>query len=97
MVRAIVVAEIYEKVIRVRLGASDDNAAVTLMSTDIERIIFGMRTIHEVWACTIQVAIATYMTYRHLGPVFAVSIGVVIICMACLGYLLKFTGKAQKA
>ncbi|KAF2470392.1 putative ABC multidrug transporter [Lindgomyces ingoldianus] len=97
MTRAILVTEIYNKATQVHIGAGDNSAAVTLMSTDIERIIYGMRTLHDVWACVLQVAIAGCMAFRHLGPIFAVSMGVVIICTACLGYLLKFTGSAQRA
>lgn len=96
MTRAILVTEIYNKATRVPFGAGDDSAAVTLMSTDIERIIFGMRSLHDVWACVLQVAIAAYMAYRHLGPFFAASMGVVIICTVGLGYLLKFSGGAQR-
>jgi hypothetical protein len=49
------------------------------MSTDVERIINGLRLMHEFWANLIQVVIATYLLQRELGVAcvapIAVSIG----------------------
>ncbi len=56
MVRSILVAEVFQKSTTVRLGAVKNNAAVTLMSSDIERIDVGIRPLHDIWASLIQVA-----------------------------------------
>jgi ATP-binding cassette subfamily C (CFTR/MRP) protein 1 len=73
------VTAIYRKTTEISLTALDNSAAVTLMSTDVERIINGLRLMHEFWANLIQVAIATYLLQRELGVAcvapIAVSIG----------------------
>jgi ABC-type multidrug transport system fused ATPase/permease subunit len=97
MARSILVTEIFAKATRARIGASDDSAAVTLMSTDIERANLGFRSLHDIWASVIQVALAAWMLYNQLGIVFVAPMGVVIICFAGLVILMKFTGDSQRA
>ncbi|KAF3490889.1 ABC multidrug transporter [Arthroderma uncinatum] len=58
---------------------SDPKAAVTLMSTDVERIIFGLRSFHEFWANTLQAGLLAYLLERQLGVAFIVPLVVAII------------------
>jgi ATP-binding cassette subfamily C (CFTR/MRP) protein 1 len=67
MTRGILVAAIYEKTIQISTTALDDSAAVTLMSTDVERIVQSMRKIHEFWANSIEVGLATWLLKQKLG------------------------------
>jgi ATP-binding cassette subfamily C (CFTR/MRP) protein 1 len=73
------VTAIYRKTTEISLTALDNSAAVTLMSTDVERIINGLRLMHEFWANLIQVVIATYLLQREIGVAcvapIAISIG----------------------
>ena len=70
---------IYSKTTEISLTALDNSAAVTLMSADVERIILGLRSIHEFWASLIQVGIATYLLQREIGVAcvapIAISVG----------------------
>lgn len=52
------------------LSAASDASAVTLMSTDVERIVLGMAKIHDAWSTLVQVACAMYILYRQVGAVF---------------------------
>ena len=97
MARSILVIETFSKATKARIGTEDDNAALTLMSTDIERIKMGFRTLHEVWAGIIQVALAAWMLYNQLGVVFVASIVLVIVYFVGLGILINFTGDSQRA
>jgi ABC-type multidrug transport system fused ATPase/permease subunit len=97
MVRSILVPEVFLKATKARVGATDTNAALTLMSTDLERIRMGFRTLHELWACLIQVAIAAWMLYRLVGVIFLAALGVVLACFICLGVLMNYAGDSQKA
>jgi ABC-type multidrug transport system fused ATPase/permease subunit len=97
MIRSILVPEVFKNATIARVGATDRNAALTLMSTDLERIRMGFRTLHEIWACLIQVTLAAWMLYRQLGVVFVASFGIIILCFAGLGVLINFTGDAQRA
>ncbi|RAH75408.1 putative ABC multidrug transporter [Aspergillus aculeatinus CBS 121060] len=97
MVRSILVTEMFHAATRARLGSSDDNAALTLMSTDMERIRMGLRFVHETWASLIQAGLATWMLYRQLGVVFIAPVGVVVVCFVGLGVLINFTGDSQRS
>src|SRR5690349_14412500 len=97
MARSILVTEIFLKATKARIGVADDSAALTLMSTDIERIRVGFRSLHETWASMIQAALAAWMLYNRLGVVFVAPIGIVIVCFTCLGILINFTGDSQRA
>ncbi|KAM7191633.1 putative ABC multidrug transporter [Naviculisporaceae sp. PSN 640] len=96
MARSILVTETYICATRARFGVQDDNAAMTLMSVDIERINQGFRPLHDLWASVIQVAIASWMLYRQLRIVFLAPIVVVLICVAALGFLMSFTIESQR-
>lgn len=80
-----------------RIGTGDDTAALTLMSTDMERIKKGFRTMHEVCAGSIQVVLVAWMLYNRLGVVFIAPIVLIIVCFVVLGVLINFTGDSQRA
>ena len=97
MVRSILIVEIYRKATVARIDTGRDSAALTLMSTDMERINNGLRSIHDIWASLIQVALASWMLYVQLGVVFVAPIALVLACVAALGVLMKLTGDSQRA
>ncbi|EAW21065.1 putative ABC transporter [Aspergillus fischeri NRRL 181] len=97
MVRSILVTETFKAATRIRLGSGDDSAALTLMSTDMERIRMGLRFVHETWASMIQAGLAAWMLYRQLGVVFIAPVGVVVVCFVGLGILINFTGDSQRS
>ena len=97
MARSILVTEVFIKATRARIGTGDDSAALTLMSTDIERIKLGFFSLHDIWASTIQAALASWMLYNRLGVVFVVPMVVVAVCFVGLTVLIRFTGDSQRA
>ncbi|KAI5231758.1 multidrug resistance-like protein [Aureobasidium subglaciale] len=97
MVRSILVTEIYLRTTQARLGSSKDSAAVTLMSTDMERIDLGFRSLHETWACMIQAALASWLLYKQIGVLFVAPIGVVLASFAVLMVSMKFAGDSQRS
>ncbi|KAH6867400.1 putative ABC multidrug transporter [Thelonectria olida] len=97
MTRSILVTETFIRATEARIGTNDHNAALTLMSTDIERIRMGLRMVHNVWAGMIQAALAAWMLYIRLGLVFVAPIGIVVVCFTLLGILVNFTGDSQRA
>lgn len=81
MIRGSLISTIGWKVGRLRLYAqSDSHAAVSLMSTDMERIILGLQFIHEIWAAVIQSSIATYLLGRQMGVACVAPVVIVVIC-----------------
>jgi ABC-type bacteriocin/lantibiotic exporter with double-glycine peptidase domain len=93
--RSILVTEVFFKATEAGIGGPEDSAALTLMSTDMERIRVGIYSLHEVWACMIQAALAAWMLYIRLGAVFIAPIAVVLVFFTILGFLMSFIGRAQ--
>lgn len=68
----------YSRVNDLSIMNTDDSAAMTLMSTDVERITIGLNMMHETWAGVIEVAIGIYLLYRQLGTPAFVAMGVAL-------------------
>ena len=83
MFRGGLVSLIYSKTLVIVDATSNDAAAVTLMSTDIERICSGLQNIHEVWANSIEVAIAIYLLAMQVGVASVVTVGLIIGQVPC--------------
>lgn len=96
MLRSILVTETFITATKARIGTNDDSAALTLMSTDIERIRMGFRQLHDIWASLIQVALCAWLLDRRLGVVFVAPIVVVVLCFFGLAILMNFIGTAQR-
>ncbi|KAJ5783587.1 ABC multidrug transporter [Penicillium psychrosexuale] len=97
MVRSILVTETFAAATRAQTGSSDDSAALTLMSTDMERINMGLFYVHETWASIFQAALASWMLYERLRVVFLAPMGVIFACFFGLGILIHFTGDSQRS
>ncbi|KAI1340793.1 ATPase-like protein [Xylariaceae sp. FL0016] len=97
MVRGALVGAVYRSTTRMKLSAAGDGAAITLMSTDVERIRLGLLNLHEFWANGIEVGLASWLLYRQVGAAFAAPLVVVILCILGGAYLNKFTGRRTKA
>lgn len=78
MLRAGLVSIIYRKTGTLSVKDIDPATSMTLMSADIERIVQGWQTMHEVWANAIEVGIAMYLLERQLGVACVVPIAVSI-------------------
>lgn len=90
-VRAGLVALVYDKTMRISTSAIDKSSAVTIMSADIERIVVGLKTIHDLWANIIQVALTGWLLERMTG----VAVILPIVMAAACGYgTLKISGAA---
>lgn len=79
MIRACLVSAVGWQTLRIDVHAmSDPKAPVTLMSTNVERILFGLRSFHEFWATVVQVGILTYLLHRQLGVALVVPVVVTV-------------------
>lgn len=66
-IRGALISVIYGKLLRLSLTRPDKSAAITLMSTDTDRICFVLERINELWAGIIEVAIATFLLEQQVG------------------------------
>ncbi|KAI0476031.1 ABC multidrug transporter [Xylariaceae sp. FL0804] len=96
MARGCLVAAIYTKSTEARAVAGDENGALTLMSTDMERIRFGFSGMHEIWANLVEVVIASWLLYLHLGAAFAAPIVIVVACVIGTLIPMKMASRAQE-
>ncbi|PQE21513.1 ABC multidrug transporter protein [Rutstroemia sp. NJR-2017a BVV2] len=80
MIRGGLICVIYNVTLTLDANSTDDSAAVTLMSTDIERIGIGFSTVDSLWAGPIEAGIAVYLLQRELG---LACIAPVIVSLAC--------------
>jgi hypothetical protein len=78
MMRGGLLSMLYTKATEVTLTEVDPSSSLTLMSADVERIVNGMQTAHEIWANTIEVVVAIYLLSRQLGVACAIPIAVAV-------------------
>jgi hypothetical protein len=78
MVRAGLVSMIYRKTGDLSLKDVDPATSMTLMSADMERIVQGWQTMHEIWGNAIEVGVAIYLLEKQLGVACAVPVAVSI-------------------
>lgn len=80
MIRGCLVSAIGGKTLQLNTHSVEDpKAAVTLMSTEVERVTFGLRSFHEFWANAIQAGILAYLLERQLGIAFMVPLIIAIL------------------
>ncbi|KAF2761934.1 canalicular multispecific organic anion transporter 1 [Pseudovirgaria hyperparasitica] len=80
IVRACLVSAISSKAGTIdNASAKDPQATLTLMSSDVERVVEGLRTAHELWANVLQVAVATYLLSREVGVACVIPVLVAIM------------------
>ncbi|KAJ4397176.1 hypothetical protein N0V93_001400 [Gnomoniopsis smithogilvyi] len=97
MVRACLATAIYQKSLQAPASATNDSAALTLMSSDIETFKMGLMFLHEFWATPIQVAVACWLLERQLGAACAAPIVLVLVCVFCSTMVMRFVGPRQMA
>jgi len=57
---------IYKKTLKLSSSKVEGNASLTLMSSDIERILLSVKYLHEMWASLLVVGVALALLYREL-------------------------------
>ncbi|CCF42960.1 ABC transporter [Colletotrichum higginsianum] len=95
MSRGCLSAIIYKKTTEASLVGAGDAAAVTLMSTDTERIIRGFYSLHEFWANIIEIALGCWLLESQLGVAFVAPIVVILVCTGITAAAAKLTGERQ--
>ncbi|CRG89601.1 Multidrug resistance-associated protein 1 [Talaromyces islandicus] len=96
IIRGMLSTAVFHHTTMAPLAVSEDKAALTLMSTDIDRITSGIRDIHELWANTIQIGIATYLLQIELGYACVAPVVICTLAFATITYLSRWTKVFQK-
>jgi ATP-binding cassette subfamily C (CFTR/MRP) protein 1 len=77
-VRAGLTTKIYRHTTALHTRHVQDSAVLTLMGTDVERIVSALRTVHELWANVFEITIGVWLLTRQVS--FA-SIMPLTICL----------------
>jgi hypothetical protein len=78
MLRGGLVSIIYRKTSTLSLKDMDPATSMTLMSADMERIVQGWQTMHEIWGNSVEVGVAIYLLEAQLGVACVVPVAVSI-------------------
>ncbi|KAK7705808.1 hypothetical protein SLS64_007756 [Diaporthe eres] len=93
--RSALVTAIFQKMTELN-STHLDTKILTLMSTDVERITQGgLYPIHDIWANTIEVILASWFLHRQLGAAFIAPILVVSASVVSTSFIAKFAGPAM--
>ncbi|PMD49040.1 ABC transporter-like protein [Hyaloscypha variabilis F] len=97
MVRGSLVNSIYKQTLDLSITSLDESAAVTLMSSDVERICQAISPIHSVWSSPLEIGLAIWLLQKEVG--FGLFGPLVITALAVSGpfFISGAMGKAQKA
>lgn len=96
-VRGCLVSSVFRQMTRLKANASTEKAAsLTLMSSDVERIIQNVKFLHDYYANLVEGALAAWLLQRQLGLAFLVPIGVVLVCFCISLNMGKLSGPRQK-
>ncbi|KAK3353395.1 ABC transporter [Lasiosphaeria hispida] len=79
-VRGGLVATIYRNMLKIRAETANSSAALSLMSTDVDRVTMSSYIIVNIVPNLIQIAIALYILSVQLG---ATAVAPIILCVAC--------------
>lgn len=95
--RAILVEIIYRRTFVTSPAAPQNSDAVTLMSTDVERITTGLRTFPEMWASIVIIALAIRLLQGKLDVDVLGPSAVVLLCTGLAAWVASGAGVAQKS
>lgn len=67
MIRGSLVSIIYRKTLKLHLNEAKSSAALTLASSDVDRIGLTVESGHEIWASSIETILALVLLQRQLS------------------------------
>ncbi|KAL5362924.1 P-loop containing nucleoside triphosphate hydrolase protein [Aspergillus floccosus] len=84
-IRGVLCTVIYSKTLATPSYACNHTTAMTLMSTDMDRIITGLQRIHNLWASLMEMAFCMWLLYREL---FLAGITPIVVALVSSGVAL---------
>ncbi|KAK3319769.1 ABC transporter [Cercophora scortea] len=90
------IALIYERTLQTRTADLGDITAVSVMGTDVERIVSGLQSIHEIWGSFLEIGIACWLLERQLFLACLAPILIVLVFVAITSKLSANFGNLQR-
>jgi hypothetical protein len=78
MMRGSLICLIFDATLHLDAGEAGESAAVTLMSTDIDRVALGLELSDNLWAAPIEIGIAIFLLECQLGLACLAPVGMTI-------------------
>lgn len=97
MIRAGLISKIYNRTLSLRPQDLGDVAAITMMGTDVERVVVSLKNMHELWASLLQVGVAIWLLERQVGVACLIPVLFAAVSVAAVAQVSARSAKAQKA
>ncbi|KND90065.1 Multidrug resistance-associated protein 1 [Tolypocladium ophioglossoides CBS 100239] len=97
MFRGASVSLIYNRALLIQDGLYDESAAITLMSTDVDRITACLTELNECWARAVEVVLGFFLLALQLGWVCVVPIIIVVVSFFGARHIASQIGGSQKS
>lgn len=88
---------IYQKTLSLKSTAADEGSPVSLMNVDVERFLFGITKLHDLWGGFIMTLIGLYLLYIQVGWAFIAPFVVIGISTVVSGQVGKSVAPRQLA
>ncbi|KAI4863021.1 putative ATP-binding cassette transporter [Hypoxylon rubiginosum] len=88
---------IFQKTLRLKQEKGVESKILTLMISDVHRIVTTLAYVHELWTAPLETAIGTWLLWRQVGPSSLTILGIALICTFTSTYIGKHIGVQQKS
>ncbi|KAH8694908.1 ABC transporter [Talaromyces proteolyticus] len=96
MIRGGLVGVIFRKMLELNISDVQESSALTLMSTDVERIAETWNFVNELWASLIQALIAVWLLERQLGVVCVYPVLISLAASLSSFWIARYIATRQK-
>ncbi|CAG8907277.1 unnamed protein product [Penicillium egyptiacum] len=96
MIRSGLISMIYDQTIDMTAADLTDSAAITLMGTDVERIVTNLKNLHEAWASIIELGTAIWLLEREIGVACFIPLVISLGSVLAMVPVSSRSGQAQK-
>jgi len=96
-IRSGLIGSIYRHTTTLQASALKDSAAITLMGTDVERIIQSLGHVHELWASIPEVALGIWLLARQVGVASVMPMVICVVSLVGASAVARHFGPAQRS
>ncbi|KAH8666573.1 P-loop containing nucleoside triphosphate hydrolase protein [Xylariales sp. PMI_506] len=96
MVRGALISLIYATSLQLPTTSQDNAETVTLMSTDVDRVVNGLELLHEAWARVLEIAIGIWLLAQQMDAISVSPILVAVLCFTWQIWLARYMGPKQR-
>ncbi|KAI0837465.1 P-loop containing nucleoside triphosphate hydrolase protein [Hypoxylon sp. FL0890] len=95
-IRAGLTSKLYRHTVSLPARDVEDSAVLTLMGTDVERIVESLRFVHEVWAAIPEVAVGVWLLASQVSYASIVPLFICVVSLIGTSVVSKLFDPAQK-